>query len=218
MPDKLRLANKIDAHAHANLLKPDTQLENALSNSSANGLPPITISPLQGQFLSVQCQLINAKSVLEVGTLGGYSTIWFAKTGAKVTSIEINPRHRNVALENTEGLDVDIILGAALDVLPKLAAEGKKFDFVFLDASWDEQWEYFEWAVKLTRPNGCIYVDNVVRELLEHENVGEGETLLTKVGRDERVNATLVPTLSSHKARTDDMFDGFLLAVVKDNQ
>jgi predicted O-methyltransferase YrrM len=162
--------------------------------------------------------LINAKSVLEVGTLGGYSTIWFAKTGAKVTSIEINPRHRNVALENTEGLDVDIILGAALDVLPKLAAEGKKFDFVFLDASWDEQWEYFEWAVKLTRPNGCIYVDNVVRELLEHENVGEGETLLTKVGRDERVNATLVPTLSSHKARTDDMFDGFLLAVVKDNQ
>jgi predicted O-methyltransferase YrrM len=218
MSDKLNLAGKVDAHALTNLLKPDAQLENALTNSSANNLPPITISPLQGQYLSIQCQLINAKSVLEVGTLGGYSTIWFAKTGAKVTTIEINPKHREVALENTKGLDVDIILGAALDVLPKLAAEGKKFDLVFLDASWDEQWEYFEWAVKLTRPNGCIYVDNVIRELLEHENFGEGETLVTKVGRDKRVDATLVPVLSSHKAAETDMFDGFLLAVVKDSK
>lgn len=218
MADKLDLASIVDSHAKSNLLKPDAQLENALTNSNANGLPAITISPLQGQYLSIQCQLLNAKSVLEVGTLGGYSTIWFAKTGAKVTSIEIDPKHRDVALENTKGLDVDIILGAALDVLPKLAAEGKKFDLVFLDASWTEQWQYFEWAVKLTRPNGCIYVDNVIRELLEHENVGEGETLLTKVGRDERVDATLVPVLSSHKRRSDEMFDGFLLAVVKDHK
>jgi predicted O-methyltransferase YrrM len=218
MADKLDLASIVDSHAKSNLLKPDAQLENALTNSNANGLPAITISPLQGQYLSIQCQLLNAKSVLEVGTLGGYSTIWFAKTGAKVTSIEINPKHRDVALENTKGLDVDIILGAALDVLPKLAAEGKKFDLVFLDASWTEQWQYFEWAVKLTRPSGCIYVDNVIRELLEHENVGEGETLLTKVGRDERVDATLVPVLSSHKRRSDEMFDGFLLAVVKDHK
>lgn len=218
MPGKHDLAGKIDRHAIANLLTPDAQLENALTNSSANNLPAITISPLQGQYLSIQCQLINAKSVLEVGTLGGYSTIWFAKTGAKVTTIEINPKHRDIALENTKGLDVDIILGAALDVLPKLAAEGKKFDLVFLDASWDEQWEYFEWAVKLTRANGCIYVDNVIRELLEHENVGEGETLLTKVGRDKRVDATLVPVLSSHKGKEEEMFDGFLLAVVKDTK
>lgn len=215
--DKLHLAGKVDAHARANLLKHDPQLENALTNSTAHGLPPIMVSPLQGQYLSIQCQLINAKSVLEVGTLGGYSTIWFAKTGAKVTSIEINPKHRDVALENTKGLDVDVILGAALDVMPKLAAEGKKFDMVFLDASWDEQWEYFEWAVKLTRPNGCIFVDNVIRELLESDNVGEGETLLTKVGRDGRVNATIVPMASSHKGKADEMFDGFLLAVVKDN-
>jgi predicted O-methyltransferase YrrM len=218
MPGKHDLADKIDRHAIANLLTPDAQLENALTNSSANNLPAITISPLQGQYLSIQCQLINAKSVLEVGTLGGYSTIWFAKTGAKVTTVEINPKHRDIALENTKGLDVDIILGAALDVLPKLAAEGKKFDLVFLDASWDEQWEYFEWAVKLTRANGCIYVDNVIRELLEHENVGEGETLLTKVGRDKRVDATLVPVLSSHKGKEEEMFDGFLLAVVKDTK
>jgi predicted O-methyltransferase YrrM len=130
----LRKAGKIDAQAQSSLLKPNPQLDHALSNSTANGLPPITISALQGQYLAIQCQLIGAKSVLEIGTLGGYSTIWFASTGAKVTSIEINPKHRSVALENTKGHDVEIILGAALDVLPKLAREGRKFDLVFIDA------------------------------------------------------------------------------------
>ena len=216
--DKLHFAGKIDAHAHSSLLRPDPRLDHALSNSAANGLPSITISPLQGQFLAIQCQLINAKSVLEIGTLGGYSTIWFARTGAKVTSLEINPKHREVALENTKGLDVEIILGAALDVLPKLEKDGRKFDFIFIDAAWEEQWEYFQWAVKLARKGGCLYVDNVVRQLLESENVGEGESLLTKVGREERVTATLMSTISSHKGNAEEMMDGFLLAVVKEGQ
>ena len=185
----------------------------------ANGLPAITISDLQGQYLALQCRLINARSVLEIGTLGGYSTIWFAQTGAKVTSIEIDPKHRQVALENTNGLDVEIILGSALDMLPRLAAEGRKFDFIFIDAAWEEQWQYFQWAIKLARGNGCIYVDNVIRELLESETVGEGdESLVTKVGREERVDATIVSTISSHKGNTGEMFDGFLLAVVKENR
>ena len=212
--DQVHLAN-IDAQACSSLLKANPQLDHALKNSSANGLPPISISPLQGQYLAIQCQLINAKSVLEIGTLGGYSTIWFASTGAKVTSIEIDPKHRDVALENTKGLDVDIILGAALDVLPKLAAEGRKFDLVFLDAAWGEQWECFEWALKLTRLNGCIYVDNVVGELVESGNVGKSESLVTKVGRENKVNATLISTLSSQKGNIEGVFDGFLLAVVK---
>lgn len=207
-------AGKIDSQAESSLLKPNAKLDHAISNSTAKGLPAITITPLQGQFLAIQARLIGAKSILEVGTLGGYSTIWFANTGAKVTSIEINPKHRDVALENTKGLDVEIILGAALDVLPKLAEQGKMFDFVFIDAAWEEQWEYFQWAVKLTRGNGCIYVDNVVRELLEHENVGQNESLVTKVGREESVTATLVSTVSSHKTKIDEMFDGFLLAIV----
>ena len=134
-----------------------------------------------------------------------------------MTSIEIDPKHRDVALENTKGLDVEIILGAALDVLPKLAAEGRKFDFIFIDAAWDEQYEYFSWAVKLARANGCIYVDNVVRELLEHEDVGERESLVTKVGKVKDVSTTLIPTLSSHKGNEAEMFDGFMLAVVNEN-
>lgn len=214
--NKLEQISQIDVQAKKSLLKPNPQLDQALANSAAKGLPDITITPLQGQYLSIQCQLINAKSVLEIGTLGGYSTIWFASTGAKVTSIEINPKHRDVALENTKGLDVEIVLGAALDVLPKLASEGRKFDFVFIDADWDEQWEYFQWAVKLTRGNGCIYIDNVVRELLE--SGVERETLVAKVGREENVNATLISTVSSHKGNSEEMHDGFLLAVVKESK
>jgi predicted O-methyltransferase YrrM len=214
--DKLHLIGKIDKQAQSSLLTPNAQLGGAISNSAANGLPEITVSALQGQYLAVQCQLIGAKTVLEVGTLGGYSTIWFAKTGANVTSIEINPKHRDVALENTKGLDVEILLGAALDVMPKLAEEGKKFDFIFIDASWDEQFEYFQWAMKLARPKGCIYVDNVVRPLVGTGDLPEGETLLTRVGREKGVDASLVTTLSSHKDRADAMMDGFLLAVVKE--
>jgi predicted O-methyltransferase YrrM len=214
--DKLSQVTKINAQASKSFLTPNPQLDHALSNSDANGLPPITISALQGQYLAIQCRLINAKNVLEIGTLGGYSTIWFASTGAKVTSIEIDPKHRDVAIENTKGLDVEIILGAALDVLPKLKEEGKKFDFVFIDASWDEQWEYFQWAIKLTRNNGCVYVDNVVRELLESETV-EKESLVTKVGREKNVTATLITTVSGHKGNAEDMMDGFLLAVVKES-
>ena len=210
--------SRVDAQARTSLLRPDSQLDHALTNSAANGLPPIAISDLQGQYLAIQCQLMNAKSVLEIGTLGGYSTIWFARTGAKVTSIEIDPKHRDVALENTEGLDVEIVLGAALNVLPKLAAEGRKFDFIFIDAAWAEQWQYFQWAVKLARVNGCIYVDNVIRELLESENVGEAdESLLTKVGRESKVVATLVPMITSKKGNVEEMYDGFLLVVVKES-
>ncbi|KAJ9133712.1 S-adenosyl-L-methionine-dependent methyltransferase [Pleurostoma richardsiae] len=205
----------INALAEGALLRPNAKLDEAVANSQANGLPPITVSPLQGQYLAIQCQLIGAKSVLEIGTLGGYSTIWFAQAGAKVTSLEINPKYRDIAAANTAGLDVEIILGAALDVLPRLAAEGRQFDLVFIDASWDEQWEYFEWAVKLTRSKGAIYVDNVVRALLGSGATDPGtESLVTKVGRDTRVTATLVSTVSGHKANPEDNFDGFLLAVV----
>ncbi len=213
--DKLAAAGAIDSLAKANLLRPNAKLDQAIANSRANGLPPITVSPLQGQYLAVQAQLIGAKSVLEIGTLGGYSTIWLAETGARVTSIEINPKHRDVALQNVAGLDAEVILGAALDVLPRLADEGRVFDMIFIDADWDEQYDYFDWAVKLTRKGGCLYVDNVVRELLESEATeGAKESLITKVGRDARVRATLISTVSSHKGRADEMFDGFLLAVV----
>ncbi|KUJ19576.1 S-adenosyl-L-methionine-dependent methyltransferase [Mollisia scopiformis] len=215
MPNHLHQASKIDALGKAHLLTPNPKLDAALSNSKSNSLPDITITPLQGQYLAIQCKLQRAKTVLEIGTLGGYSTIWFASTGAHVTSIEINPKHRDVAVENTKGLDVEIVLGAALDVLPKLHAEGKKFDFVFIDAAWEEQFSYFEWATKLARVGGAIYVDNVVRELLEEEELGAEGSLVSKVGKMRGVQASLITTCSSHKGVEEEMMDGFMLAIVE---
>lgn len=217
--NRLSLGAEVDKQAIQSFIKPDSRLQAALSNSTAKGLPPIEINPLQGQFLSIQCQLIGAKNVLEIGALGGYSSIWFASTGAKVTSIEINPKHAEVARENCKGLDVDFIVGSALDVLPKLEAEGRKFDFVFIDADWEQQAEYFQWAVKLTRVNGCIYVDNVVRALLyEAETEGgkiSAENLLTRAGVEKKVATTLISTISSHKPDIEDRYDGFLMVIVK---
>lgn len=212
----------IDTIATQSLIKPNPHLDAAIRNSQAHGLPAITVSALAGQFLAIQAQLIDAKRVLEIGTLGGYSSIWFASTGAHVTSIEISKKHKAVAEENIKVAGyadrVNIELGAALDVLPKLAERGEKFDLVFIDADWGEQWEYFDWAVKMTRKRGCIYVDNVVRTMLEDGTTDPAKaegSLVAKVGKDERVTATLVSTVGSHKGRVDEAFDGFLMAVVK---
>ena len=205
--------------AQNDLVKSSDRLDNAVSNSQKSGLPPIAIGPAQGQYLSILCQLMNAKSVLEIGTLGGYSTIWFANSspGVKVTSIEFNPKHRDVALQNIKGMDnVEIVLGAALEVLPMLAKDGEVFDFVFIDADWDEQREYFDWAVKLTRQKGCIYVDNAVRQLTETEDGDpKGRALIEHVSKDDRVDATLIPTMNTHKATLSEIVDGFLMAIVK---
>jgi len=161
---------------------------------------------------------MGAKNVLEIGTLGGYSSICFAQAGAKVTSIEIDAKHREVALENIQGLDVEILLGAALDVLPKLAKEGRKFDMVFIDADFDDQWEHFDWAVKLTRPRGCVFLDDVVVSMLKNGESAEDEnSVLAKVGKDERVVATLVPTVASHPMIPTPVFNGFIMAMVQDH-
>lgn len=215
-----KLMTHVIDHAETTLLHPPSTLSAAVENTKKHKLPPIAVSPLQGQALAIQAQLIKAKNVLEIGTLGGYSTIWFASTGANVTSIEINPKHRDIALENCAAYrdQVEIVLGAALDVLPILEAEGRKFDLIFMDASWDEQWKYFEWGMKLVRKGGCLFVDNVVRSILEDEEEGKGpavqETLLQKVGRTPGVTASLVPMVAPHRQTVDELFDGYLIAVV----
>jgi predicted O-methyltransferase YrrM len=227
-------ATVVDAYTSKHLLSSETSnyaLEQALSNSAKNGLPPISVSPSQGKFLKIQCQLQGAKNILEIGTLGGYSTIWFAASGkdVHVTSIEINPKHRDVAIENIVyaglGHRIDVMLGAALDVLPKLAREideglRQKFDFVFIDADWNEQWDYFDWAAKMMEKGSCIYVDNVVRQLLE-SGVPDAEAdsesrpvrgmkeLVERVGKDMRVDAVVMQTVGAKS------HDGFLMAVVK---
>jgi predicted O-methyltransferase YrrM len=134
----LTSALSIASNAQSRLVKSSPSLDAALYNSQQQGIPPIAIGPAEGQYLSILCKLIGAKQILEIGTLGGYSTLWFVDSvpGVKVTSIEINPKHRDVALENIKASpnarNADVILGAALEVLPTLSAQGRVFDFVFI--------------------------------------------------------------------------------------
>jgi predicted O-methyltransferase YrrM len=205
--------------AQTQILRPNKRLDDAVEHAKKNGIPPIAVGPAQGQFLALLCRMSNAHSVLEVGTLGGYSTIWFAESipGIQVTSIEYNPKHRDVAVENTKDLpNVDVRLGAAIEIMPKLGEEGKVFDFVFIDANWDMQAQYFDEAVKLTRKGGSIYVDNVVRNLLDDPPEDKADwSLIEHLQNDDRVVATLIPTLATHKVKTDELVDGFVLAIVK---
>lgn len=186
----------------------------------------------RGKFLSMLATLSKSRNVLEIGTLGAYSTIWFARAvksngGGKVTSIEIDPARREVAIANLRHAgvkvpeEVEVILGAALDVLPRLAkeiAEGVRvpFDFTFVDADWVSHWAYFDWGVKLSKGKGAVvYVDNVVRNMIKTGVVGNEkkdediEDLTQMAGNDSRVEAVVMQTVGAKD------YDGFLMAVVK---
>ncbi|MCW7991729.1 methyltransferase, partial [Streptomyces platensis subsp. clarensis] len=154
------------------LLAPDDEaLAAALADSTAAGLPEIAVAPNQGKLLNMLVRTQGAKSVLEIGTLGGYSTIWLARAlpaDGRLISLEYSPVHADVARANIAraGLDklVEVRTGAALDTLPTLAEEGAgPFDFVFIDADKVNNPHYVSWALKLSRPGTVIVVDNVVR-------------------------------------------------------
>ena len=139
-----------------------------------------------------------------------------------MTSIEVNEKHRDVALQNIQHAgysdSVEILLGSAHGKLPTLLSAGRQFDMVFIDADWESQASYFSTSVDLVRPGGCIYVDNVVRELFEELDEGKDiikDSMLATVGKDERVVATMVTTAGSHKGKEGEAVDGFLIAVVK---
>jgi predicted O-methyltransferase YrrM len=224
----------VDAYTNSHLITPantpyHSALEFAYKNSLANGLRDISVSTSQGKYLAVQAKLIGAKKVLEIGTLGGYSSIWFASAGEDVyvDSIEIETKNKQVAEENIAeaGLShrITVHLGAALDVLPGLVQEvrdGKreKFDMVFIDADKENNLNYFDLAMQMVRSGACIYVDNVVRKgnlvnerLISEKdpNVMGSRAVVESVGKDDRVTATVIQTVSEKN------YDGFLLAVVK---
>ncbi|KIW44137.1 uncharacterized protein PV06_05170 [Exophiala oligosperma] len=217
-------AATVEDRAKSALLRPNPRLERALTNSAAKGIPAISVLPLAGQHLSIVARLMGAQSVLEIGTLGGYSAICFAGAGAdvRVTSVEADPKHRDVALENVEGLgNVEVVLGDAEEVMARFVREGRRFDLVFIDADLDRQWEEFDLAVKLTRRGGCVWLDDVVASMFKNGQVGREEqdptteSVLTKVGKDDRVKATLVPTVVCHPAMSaNPVFNGFILATV----
>ncbi len=156
-----------------NLLVPsDSALEEALQASSAAGLPHIQVSPVQGKLLHLLARACGARQILEIGTLGGYSTIWLARAlpaGGRVITLEADPKHAEIARANFARAGVasmiDLRLGPALETLPKLDAEGRgPFDLIFIDANKSDMPEYFDWALKLSHAGSIIIADNVIRQ------------------------------------------------------
>jgi predicted O-methyltransferase YrrM len=199
----------------------DRVLDAALETSDAAGLPRIAVTPNQGKFLHLLARIRGARNILEVGTLGGYSTIWLGRAlppNGKLVTIEADARHADVALANISraGLAdrVELRRGLALDVLPALAAERKApFDFVFIDADKPNIPDYFEWAMKLTTSGSVIIVDNVVRDGAIIDGASDDPSVLGVrrfneiLARDKRVSATTIQTVGSKG------YDGFTLAL-----
>jgi predicted O-methyltransferase YrrM len=212
----------VDNYISKMLLPPDPVLDAALQASDDAGLPNIQVAPNQGKLLMVLAQSIGAKTILEVGTLGGYSTIWLARAlpqGGSLITLEIDPKHAGVARSNLANAGfaamVDVRLGSALDTLPQLAAEGRPpFDLVFIDADKANLATYFEWAMKLTRRGSMIIIDNVVRNggVIDPNSKDasvQGVRRFNEVLKAEkRVTATAIQTVGSKG------YDGLAVALV----
>jgi predicted O-methyltransferase YrrM len=216
----------VDDYITGALLEPDKALDAALEASAAAGLPAIAVSPAQGKLLNLLARMMQAGKILEIGTLGGYSTIWLARAlppGGRLITLEYQQRHAEVARANIAraGLAdlVELRVGKALDTLPQLAddlggADSELFDLVFIDADKPHNADYFAWSVRLTRPGGVIIVDNVVRggKVLDAHSEDadvQGVRRLNEVmAADPSVTATAIQTVGAKG------YDGFAIAVV----
>ena len=213
-----RVWNDVDRYITETLVQPDAALDAALSASGAAGLPQINVSPAHGKFLWMLARLVNARRILEVGTLGGYSTIWLARglaPGGRLVSLEAVEKHAAVARKNIAhaGLAsvVEVRVGQALDTLPSVAGP---IDLAFIDADKQNNAEYFRWALKLSRPGSVIVVDNVVRDG-KVIDAGSREASVLGVrklnelmAREKRVSATAIQTVGIKG------YDGFAVALV----
>lgn len=167
--DDARFA-EVDRWIARHLLPDDPVLDAVLEAGRIAGLPAIDVSPLLGALLGVLAHAVNARRILEIGTLGGYSAIWMARAlpeDGRLVTLEANPRHAEVARANVARADlarrIDIRVGAALDLLPGLVDEGHAFDMAFIDADKENNAAYADWAATLVRPGGLVIIDNVVR-------------------------------------------------------
>lgn len=221
------LWTEVDSYLAETLIPADPILEAALAANAAAELPAIDVSPTQGKFLHLLATIHGAKRILEVGTLGGYSTIWLAralpqdpKDGGKLISLEFAPKHAAVAQSNIRnaGLSsiVEIRVGAAADSLAQLHAEGAQpFDMIFIDADKPNNPTYLEWAVKFSRKGTLIVVDNVIRDgkIADADSTDPAITgtrrMFEMLAADSRLEATGLQTVGSKG------YDGFAIALVR---
>ncbi len=214
---------KVDGFLEDLYIGEDEHLRSALEQIDARGWPPASVSGPQGKFLHLLAKLANARNILEIGTLGGYSTIWMARAvgpNGRVITLEYDPEHAEVAkssIANAGLADVvDVRTGAALDLLPKVKAEGlPPFDLVFIDADKENNVDYISWAVELSRPGAIVIVDNIIwfGAVLDEESTDENargaRAALLALSADDRLDTTVLQTVSGKG------WDGFALAVVK---
>ncbi|MFJ6566699.1 O-methyltransferase [Streptomyces sp. NPDC091292] len=219
-----QLWTDVDAYFTSSLSPADEALDAALRASDAAGLPRIAVAPNQGKLLHLLARIQGARRILEIGTLGGYSTIWLARAlpaDGRLISLEYDPAHADVARRNLAhaGLDTvaEVRTGAALDSLPVLEAEGAgPFDLVFIDADKVNNPHYLDWAVKLTAPGSVIVCDNVVRggAVVDAASTDPGvrgtRALIERVAAHPKLSGTAIQTVGSKG------YDGFVLARVED--
>ncbi|HEV2319624.1 MAG TPA: O-methyltransferase [Verrucomicrobiae bacterium] len=216
------LWEQVDAQLSSFLVAEDDGLQNALKTSAEAGLPPIQVSPVQGKMLYLLCRCIRARRILEIGTLGAYSTIWLARAlepAGQLITLESEPLHAKIAQANIRaaGLEslIDLRVGHALDTLPQLVSEkAGPFDFIFIDADKVNTLSYFQWSLKLSRPGTVIIVDNVVRKGAiadpgcEDPGVRAMREFLSVLGAEPRVSATALQMVGVKG------YDGFAMALV----
>lgn len=212
----------VDRYITDLFVSPDPALDAALQATADAGMPLINVAPNQGKLLHVLALAHGARSILEIGTLAGYSTIWLARAlpaGGRLITLEVDPKHAEIARANIAraGLadSVDLRLGRALDTLPQLVAEGAgPFDLVFIDADKASTTEYFEWALKLTRPGSLIIADNVVRAgaVIDADSTNASVQGVRRfnaaLAAEPRVAASVIQTVGSKG------YDGLAFAVV----
>jgi predicted O-methyltransferase YrrM len=214
----------VDDYITNTLIPADPIVEAALAANAGAGLPAIDVTPAQGKFLHLLARIQGAKRILEIGTLGGYSTIWLARAlpaGGRVITLEADAKHAKVACKNIAraGLAdvVELREGKALDTLPELAAEGlEAFELIFIDADKSNNPHYFDWALRLSHKGTLIIVDNVVRDgaVIEADstdpNIQGVRRLFEILAAEPRVVSTALQTVGSKG------YDGFVIALVKE--
>jgi len=212
----------VDRYINELLVPHDPALDSALKASAAAGLPEIQVAPNQGKLLNMLARMLGARAILEIGTLGGYSTIWLGRAlprDGRLITLEADPKHAEVARGNIAraGLAgiVEVRLGPALETLPKIAAERRgPFDLIFIDADKASIPEYFTWSLELSRPGSLIIVDNVVRGGAVIEPTSEDVSVqgvrkfFSMLAAEPRVTATAIQTVGIKG------YDGLAIALV----
>jgi len=214
----------VDRYFEQSIVPADADLEGALAASKAAGLPDIQVAPNQGKLLHMLARLCQAKRILEIGTLGGYSTIWLARAlpqNGRLVTLEVDPAHAAVAQQTFERVGladrIELRLGRATELLPQVERDGcGPFDLTFIDADKESSADYFNWALHLSRPGSVIVVDNVVREgaVIDAASVDSRvqgvRRLIELLAGEPRVSTTFLQTVGTKG------YDGLVIAWVND--